>query len=96
MAALEFYEPQDPWLHAGWFAYTRGVMPVIGGAVSNAWYRTGRFLGPNITDFYRRYPLAVQVRMWQEAGMRRIRTKRLSMGVAIVTWGIKENLLTDE
>jgi hypothetical protein len=34
--------------------------------------------------------------MWQEAGMRRIRTKRLSMGVAIVTWGIKENLLTDE
>lgn len=96
MAALEFHEPQDPWLHAGWFAYTRGVMPLVGGAVSNAWFRTGRFLGPNISEFYRRYPLPVQVRMWQEAGMRRIRTKRLSMGVAIVTWGIKENLLTDE
>jgi demethylmenaquinone methyltransferase/2-methoxy-6-polyprenyl-1,4-benzoquinol methylase len=96
IAALEFHEPQDPWLHAGWYAYTRGVMPLVGGAVSNAWYRTGRFLGPNISDFYRLYPLPVQVRMWQEAGMRRIRTKRLSMGVAIVTWGIKENLLTDE
>src|SRR3990172_5437601 len=96
MAALEFHEPQDPWLHAGWYAYTRGFMPLVGGAVSNAWYRTGRFLGPNISDFYRLYPLPVQVRMWQEAGMRRIRTKRLSMGVAIVTWGIKENRLTDE
>ena len=96
MAALEFYEPQDPWLHAGWYAYTRGAMPLVGGAVSSAWYRTGRFLGPNISDFYRRYPLPAQVRMWQEAGMRRIRTKRLSMGVAIVTWGIKENPLTDE
>jgi demethylmenaquinone methyltransferase/2-methoxy-6-polyprenyl-1,4-benzoquinol methylase len=96
MAALEFFEPQDPWLHAGWYAYTRGVMPLVGGAVSNAWFRTGRFLGPNISDFYRLYPLPVQVRMWQEAGMRRIRTKRLSMSVAIVMWGIKENPLTDE
>ncbi len=70
-------------------------MPLIGGAVSNAWYRTGRFLGPNITDFYRRYPLPVQVRMWQEAGIRRIRTRQFSMGVAIVTWGVKASPLTD-
>ncbi len=95
MAALEFHEPQDPWLHAGWYAYTRGVMPVVGLAASNAWYRTGRFLGPNITEFYRRYPLPVQVRMWQEAGIRRIRTKQLSLGSAIVTWGVKANPLTD-
>ncbi len=96
MAALEFHVPQDPWLHAGWSAYTRGVMPLIGGAVSSAWYRTGRFLGPNISEFYRRYPLAVQVRMWQEAGIHRVRTKRMTMGAAVVTWGIKANRLTDE
>ena len=96
MAALEFHVPQDPWLHAGWYGYTRGVMPVVGGAVSSAWYRTGRFLGPNITDFYRRYPLPVQIRMWQEAGIRRIRTKRMTMGAAVVTWGIKEHPLVDE
>jgi demethylmenaquinone methyltransferase/2-methoxy-6-polyprenyl-1,4-benzoquinol methylase len=95
MASLEFHVPQDPWLHAGWYAYTRGVMPLVGGAVSNAWYRTGRFLGPSITDFYRRYPLPVQVRMWQEAGLRRIRTKQLSLGAAIVTWGIKRHPLVD-
>jgi demethylmenaquinone methyltransferase/2-methoxy-6-polyprenyl-1,4-benzoquinol methylase len=95
LAGLEFHVPQDPWLHAGWYAYTRGVMPLIGGAVSNAWYRTGRFLGPSITEFYRRYPLAEQVRQWQEAGVRRIRSKQLSFGAAVVVWGIKENVLVD-
>jgi len=96
MAALEFHVPQDPWLHAGWYGYTRTVMPLVGGAVSAPWYRTGRFLGPSITDFYRRCPLPVQVRMWQEAGIRRVRTKRLTMGAAVVMWGIKEHPLVDE
>jgi len=95
MASLEFFEPQDPWLHAGWTAYTRGIMPLVGGAVSTGWYRTGRFLGRSISDFYRQYPLPVQVRMWQEAGLHRVRTKRMSMDAAIVTWGIKANPLTD-
>jgi demethylmenaquinone methyltransferase/2-methoxy-6-polyprenyl-1,4-benzoquinol methylase len=96
MAALEFHVPQDPWLHAGWYGYTRAVMPFIGGAVSNAWYRTGRFLGPSISEFYRRYPLPAQVKMWQDAGIRRVRTKQMSMGAAVVTWGIKASALTDD
>lgn len=96
MASLEFHEPRDPWLRVGWLAYTRAVLPVIGGVTSNAWYRTGRFLGPSISEFVRRYPLPVQVRMWQEAGMRRIRTKQLTGGAAVVMWGVKANPLTDE
>lgn len=95
MAGLEFHTPQDPWLHAGWYAYTRGVMPLLGGAVSNAWFRTARFLGPSVSDFTRRYPLPVQVRMWQEAGMRLVRTKRMTMDAAVVTWGTKANPLTN-
>jgi demethylmenaquinone methyltransferase/2-methoxy-6-polyprenyl-1,4-benzoquinol methylase len=94
MAALEFHVPDDPWLHAGWMAYTRAAMPAIGGAVSSAWFRTGRFLGPNISGFYRRYPLATQVRMWQEAGMSHVRTRRLFAGVAVVTWAVKRNRVT--
>jgi demethylmenaquinone methyltransferase/2-methoxy-6-polyprenyl-1,4-benzoquinol methylase len=96
MASLEFHLPQDPWVQAGWYGYTRAALPLIGGAVSNAWYRTGRFLGPSISEFYRRYPVPVQVRMWQEAGIRRVRTKQLTLGSAIVTWGIKANPLTDD
>ena len=94
IASLEFHVPQDAWLHAGWLAYTRGAMPLVGGAVSKAWYRTGRFLGPNISEFYRRYPLPVQVKMWQDAGIRHVRTRRMTMGVAVVTWGIKRNRVT--
>src|ERR687898_81105 len=96
MASLEFHVPQDPWVQAGWYGYTRAALPVIGGAVSNEWYRTGRFLGPSISEFYRRYPVPVQVRMWQEAGIRRVRTKQLTLGSAIVTWGIKANPLTHD
>jgi demethylmenaquinone methyltransferase / 2-methoxy-6-polyprenyl-1,4-benzoquinol methylase len=95
MAGLEFHTPRDPWARAGWYAYTRGVMPLMGGSVSNEWLRTARFLGPNISEFTRRYPLPVQVRMWQEAGMRLVRTKRMTMDSAVVTWGTKANPLTD-
>jgi hypothetical protein len=57
--------------------------------VSNEWYRTGRFLSGSITEFVHRYPLPVQVKWWQEAGMRRVRTKLLSNGAAVVTWAVK-------
>jgi demethylmenaquinone methyltransferase / 2-methoxy-6-polyprenyl-1,4-benzoquinol methylase len=96
MAELEFYVPQDPWARVGWKAYTRTLMPAAGTVVSRAWYQTGRFLGPNIEAFYNDYPLPVQVRMWQEAGLRRVHTKVMTMGVAIVTWGVKRSALTDE
>jgi demethylmenaquinone methyltransferase/2-methoxy-6-polyprenyl-1,4-benzoquinol methylase len=89
MASLEFHVPPEPWARAGWNAYTRSVMPAIGWVVSPAWYRTGRFLHRSIAEFARRYPLAVQVRWWQEAGMRRVKTKLLSNGAAVVTWAIK-------
>lgn len=95
MAALEFHEPRDPWLRAGWLGYTRAVLPAAGWLRSQAWFRTGRFLGRSISDFYGRYPVPVQVRWWQEAGVRRVRTKLMSMGAAVITWGIKGNPLTD-
>jgi demethylmenaquinone methyltransferase / 2-methoxy-6-polyprenyl-1,4-benzoquinol methylase len=89
MASLEFHVPPEPWARAGWFAYTRSAMPLVGWTVSNDWYRTGRFLARSITEFVERYPLPVQVRWWQEAGMRRVRTKLLSSGAAVVTWAVK-------
>ena len=89
MASLEFHVPPEPWARAGWFAYTRSAMPLVGWTVSNEWYRTGRFLARSITEFVERYPLPVQVRWWQEAGMRRVRTKLLSNGAAVVTWAVK-------
>lgn len=95
MASLEFHVPPEPWAHAGWWVHTRAVMPALGWTVSPGWYRTGRFLGHDVTEFYRRFPLPVQVRWWQEAGMRRVRTKLLSNGAAVITWAVKANPLLD-
>jgi len=92
---LEFHVPQDPYAQLGWQAYTRTVMPTVGWMVSKAWYRTGRFLGPSIERFYERYPLPVQVRMWQEAGIRRVRSRVMGVGAGIVIWGIKRTAVTD-
>ena len=96
MAALEFHVPERAWAHAGWLAHTRAVMPAIGAAVSPSWYRTGRFLGRDVTEFYRRFPLPVQVRWWQDAGLRRVRTRLFSNGAAVVTWAVKRNQLVDD
>ena len=89
MACLEFHAPDDRPLHAGWWAYTRLVMPLVGMAVSPAWRHTGRFLGPSISGFYRRYPLPEQVRWWQAAGLRHVRTRVMSLGAGIVVWAVK-------
>ena len=89
LACVEFYRPDDRLTHAGWWMYTRLVMPVIGAIVSPAWRHTGRFLGPSITGFYRRHPLPEQVRWWQEAVLRHVRTRGMSFGVGIVTWAVK-------
>jgi demethylmenaquinone methyltransferase/2-methoxy-6-polyprenyl-1,4-benzoquinol methylase len=90
LANLEFYRPNDRMLHAGWWAYTRLIMPVVGTVVSPAWRYTGRFLGPSISGFYDRYPLPEQVRWWQAAGLRYVRTRAMSLGAGIVIWAVKD------
>jgi demethylmenaquinone methyltransferase/2-methoxy-6-polyprenyl-1,4-benzoquinol methylase len=89
LASLEFHVPDQPTLRAGWWLYTRTVMPAIGALVSRAWFRTGRFLGPSIDRFYRRAPLPEQVRWWQDAGIRHVRSRVMSLGVGVVVWGVK-------
>ena len=90
IASLEFHVPQQPLLRAGWYAYTRGVLPVLGSFVSPQWCRTGSFLGRSISRLERRAPLPEQVRWWQEAGIRHVRSRELTFGAAVVIWGVKE------
>jgi demethylmenaquinone methyltransferase / 2-methoxy-6-polyprenyl-1,4-benzoquinol methylase len=90
LACLEFSRPDDRTLHAGWWVYTRLVMPLIGAVVSPAWRYTGRFLGPSISGFYDRSPLPEQVRWWQAAGLRHVRTRVMSLGAGIVFWAVKD------
>jgi demethylmenaquinone methyltransferase / 2-methoxy-6-polyprenyl-1,4-benzoquinol methylase len=89
ISSLEFHVPQQPVLRAGWHAYTRVALPVIGSLAGPAWRQTGRFLGPSIDRFERRAPLPEQVRWWQEAGVTHVRSRVLSLGAGVVVWGVK-------
>ena len=89
IATLEFHVPEQPLLRAGWYAYTRGALPVIGSLAGRAWRETGRFLGPSISRFDDRAPLPEQVRWWQEAGVRHVRSREMSLGAGVVVWGVK-------
>ena len=89
IASLEFHVPQQPMLRVGWFAYTRGVLPVLGSFVSPQWRRAGRFLGPSISRLEERAPLPEQARWWQEAGIHDVRSRELTLGAAVVMWGVK-------
>lgn len=91
LASLEFHRPDPAWLRAGWWAYTRAVLPVVGTAVSPAWAGTARFLGPSISRFYEEHPLPKQIRWWQDAGIRDVRSRQFVGGAWIVIRGVKRS-----
>ena len=53
--------------------------------------RVGRFLGPSISDFYRRYPLPALFDLWRWAGIGRVETRVMSLGGGVVMWGVRED-----
>lgn len=89
VASLEFGVPPSPVWHAAWWGYTRWVMPLIGVLDSQEWREVGRFLGPSIDAFWRRYPMAEQQRLWAAAGLAPVRVRRMSLGGGVVMWGVR-------
>jgi demethylmenaquinone methyltransferase/2-methoxy-6-polyprenyl-1,4-benzoquinol methylase len=53
------------------------------------WWRAGRFLGPSIEDFYRRWPMHRIFEAWREAGMVDVEDQVMSLGGGLVMWGRK-------
>lgn len=88
VANLEFLLPQNPLWRAAWWVYTRAVLPVAGWlAGGREWFEVGRFLGPSISEHYRRYPLRWTVGVWEEAGLFEVQVRRMSLGGGLVMWG---------
>ncbi len=88
VANLEFLLPQSRFWRFWWWGYTRLILPV-GGYVTGGkeWYEVGRFLGPNISAHYRRYPLSWTVEAWRTAGLIDVGVRRMSLGGGLVMWG---------
>jgi demethylmenaquinone methyltransferase/2-methoxy-6-polyprenyl-1,4-benzoquinol methylase len=90
IASLEFCVPNGPLWWPSWWAYTRLVLPTAGMLTGGpAWWRVGRFLGPNISAHYRKYPVDWTVSAWQKAGITDVRTRIMSLGGGLVMWGTR-------
>lgn len=90
IASLEFAVPTNPFWRAWWWLYTRAVLPLAGGLAGRAWFGVGRFLGPNISAHYRRYPVAWTLRALADAGCTDVGVRRMSLGGGVVMWGVRD------
>jgi demethylmenaquinone methyltransferase/2-methoxy-6-polyprenyl-1,4-benzoquinol methylase len=90
MASLEFCVPDGVVWHPAWWAYTRIALPAGGLLLGGReWLRVGRFLGPNISGHYRRYPVDWTVRAWEKAGLTDVGTRVMSLGGGLIMWGTR-------
>jgi demethylmenaquinone methyltransferase/2-methoxy-6-polyprenyl-1,4-benzoquinol methylase len=86
LAGLEFAVPRRPWRPL-WELYVRVGLPVAGRVISPGWAQVGDFLGRSIREFNERWPEQRLLEVWREAGIADVRSRRLSLGGGIVTWG---------
>jgi demethylmenaquinone methyltransferase / 2-methoxy-6-polyprenyl-1,4-benzoquinol methylase len=88
VANLEFLVPASRFWRFWWWGYTRLVLP-IGGAITGGreWFTVGRFLGPNISAHYRRFPVSWTVQAWRDAGIDDVGVRTMSLGGGLVMWG---------
>ena len=91
MASLEFCVPTGALWGPAWWAYTRLALPAGGLLLGGPeWYRVGRFLGPNISAHYRRYPVSWTIEAWQKAGLTDVGARVMSLGGGLVMWGTRQ------
>lgn len=83
---VEFGRPTGM-LRPAWRLYTRALLPIAGAVIRNGWWEAGRFLGPSIDAFTRKYPPHRLVAEWAAAGMEDVRFRRMSLGGGLVMWG---------
>jgi demethylmenaquinone methyltransferase/2-methoxy-6-polyprenyl-1,4-benzoquinol methylase len=89
-ASLEFMVPPRRFWLAWWWLYTRLVLPAAGlVAGGRPWFEVGRFLGPNISAHYRRFPVAWTVEAWRTAGFDDIQVRLVSLGGGLVMSGTR-------
>jgi demethylmenaquinone methyltransferase / 2-methoxy-6-polyprenyl-1,4-benzoquinol methylase len=88
IAGLEFAVPHSVWRPL-WELYVRAGLPAAGALIGSGWREVGSFLGDSIRGFYAAWPESRLEDAWRAAGVDDVRSRRLSLGGGIVTWGRK-------
>ena len=89
MGSIEFGVPSNALVRSSWRLYGSVIFPALSRVVSPGWRRIGDFLGGSISTFDRDYPPERLEELWRAAGLHGVRTKRMSFGGGMVTWGRK-------
>jgi demethylmenaquinone methyltransferase/2-methoxy-6-polyprenyl-1,4-benzoquinol methylase len=90
VANLEFHVPLNRLWRVLWILYTRAILPAAGWVTGGReWFDVGRFLGPSISEHYRRYPTSWHVEAWQAAGLDDVQVRLMSLGGGLVMSGRK-------
>lgn len=89
IASLEFHVPPHPLARAAWRVHTRLGLPIAGRVIGSGWDDVGDFLGPSIERFHSRHTLASLAAGWRAAGIADVRARLLSLGGAVVMWGVR-------
>jgi demethylmenaquinone methyltransferase/2-methoxy-6-polyprenyl-1,4-benzoquinol methylase len=91
LGSIEFGVPPNRLVRAAWMLYGSSIFPVLSRAVSPGWRRIGDFLGGSISTFDDHFPPERLEQLWRDAGLHGVRTKRMSLGGGVVTWGRKRD-----
>jgi demethylmenaquinone methyltransferase/2-methoxy-6-polyprenyl-1,4-benzoquinol methylase len=89
VASLEFGVPPGMLARIGWHAYTGVALPIAGRLMSPGWGAAMSFLRRSIPEFWRTHPMAEVVDMYRAAGIDDLRVRRLTLGSAVVIWGVR-------
>lgn len=89
IAMLEFGLPRGVW-RPPWDLWVDVGLPLAGRLLSPGWHAVGRFLGPSIRDFHRRYPERHLLELWRAAGIGALETRRPSLGGGLLVWGRRD------
>ena len=82
--------PPSRFWRAWWWLYTRFLLPAAGLLTGGReWFGVGRFLGPSISEHYRRYPVDWTVSAWREAGLDDVGYRTMSLGGGLVMWATR-------
>jgi demethylmenaquinone methyltransferase/2-methoxy-6-polyprenyl-1,4-benzoquinol methylase len=90
VASLEFFLPPSRFWRVMWWFYTRLLLPAGGWLTGGReWLTVGRFLGPNISGHYKKFPLAWTEDAWRTAGFENVGVRVMSLGGGLVMWGTR-------